>query len=274
MAAKLTAQTADREIVLLLPGMSFNASIFPDFDLTTIALDFNELALGRDGGAASDGRMEVYRRLLDDFLAGEPAWATGRRIVVGHSFGGMLALEWLLTHGGKGIGRIDGLLLIATTAGRMFDVARLRLGALGGREHRLPLKHLMPIWNLRLVTRAVKRITSGGSLTARRVDFSSLVDRSDLALDLAGWRNTDWRAMRSYRIAMRGFDVRDRLGDIRVPSIVLHGTEDRLFPLAVARELAGRLPQAELRVVPGAAHGLPLTHGSEVQRALRDLSAT
>ena len=115
---------------------------------------------------------------------------------------------------------------------------------------------------------------TGGSLAAQRVDFRSLANRSDLALDVAGWRNTDWRAMRSYRTAMRGFDVRARLGEIPVPTIVLHGTEDGLFPLSVARDLAGRLPNAELRVVPGAAHGLPLTHGEEVQRALRDLTAT
>lgn len=268
------AQTAKREVGLLLPGMTFNASIFPDLDLTAIALDFNEVALGRDGGAVIDGRMDVYRRMLDDFLGGTAEWAAGRRFVIAHSFGGMLALHWLLAHGGAGVARIDGLLLIATTAGRMFDVLRLRLGRLGGREHRVAVKHLIPIWNLRIVTRAVKWATSGGSLGARRVDFRSLTARSDLALDLAGWRNTDWRAMRSYRIAMRGFDVRDRLREIRVPTIVLHGTEDGLFPLSVARDLAKRLPQAELRVIPGAAHGLPLTHGREVQRALRDLSAT
>lgn len=274
MAAKHTARAAKREIALLLPGMTLNASIFPDLDVPTVAVDFNELALGRDGRAVIDARMDVYRRLLDDLLDRRPEWDAPRRFVIAHSFGGMLALHWLLAHGGAGIARIDGLLLIATTAGRMFDVVRLRLGRLGGREHRLPVNYLMPIWNTRVVTRAVKRMMTGGSLAAERVNFRSLDDRSDLALDVAGWRNTDWRAMRSYRSAMRGFDVRDRLGEITVPTIVLHGTEDGLFPLSVARDLAGRLPRAELRIVPGAAHGLPLTHGPVVQRALRDLSAS
>jgi pimeloyl-ACP methyl ester carboxylesterase len=73
---------------------------------------------------------------------------------------------------------------------------------------------------------------------------------------------------------MRGFDVRNRLSAISVPAIVLHGPRDVYFSLAVARELAGLLPQAELRVVPGAAHTLPLTHGAEVVRAVRDLLRT
>jgi pimeloyl-ACP methyl ester carboxylesterase len=274
MAAKHTAQTTKREIALLLPGMTFNASVFPDLDLATVAADFNELALGPEGGAAIKGRMDVYRRRLDELLGGTEPWAAGRRLVIAHSFGGMLALHWLLAHGGRGVARIDGLVLVGTTAGPMFDVVRLRLGRLAGRERRLAVKHLMPIWNMPVVTRAVKLATSGGLLEARRVDFRSLAERSDLALDLAGWRNTDWRAMRSYRIAMHGFDVRDRLGEVTVPTIVLHGTEDALFPISVARDLARLLPAAELRLIDGAAHGLPLTHGAEVQRAVRDLSAT
>ncbi len=274
MAGKHTVQTRKREIGLLLPGMTFNASIFPELDLPTLAVDFNELALGRGGSTVAGGRMEVYRNMLDDFLGGMAPWTGSRRFVVAHSFGGMLALHWLLAHGCQGVAHIDGLLLIATTAGRMFDVVRLRLGRAGGRVRRVGVRWAMPLWNTRLVTRALKRMLTGGSLGAQRVDFRTLEDRSDLALDLAGWRNTDWRAMRSYRIALHGFDVRDRVGEIGVRTIVLHGSEDALFPLSVAEDLAARLPNAELRVVQGAGHGLPLTHGDEVRRAVEVLTAT
>jgi 3-oxoadipate enol-lactonase/4-carboxymuconolactone decarboxylase len=78
--------------------------------------------------------------------------------------------------------------------------------------------------------------------------------------------------MRSYRCAMRGFDVRGMLGDIGVPTIVLHGTEDTLFATSVAEDLARRLPDAELRLVEGAGHVLSLTHGEEVRRAVGDLT--
>ena len=71
---------------------------------------------------------------------------------------------------------------------------------------------------------------------------------------------------------MKGFDVRTRLHEIHVPTIVLHGTADSLFALRTAEKLAAGLPRAELRVVEGAGHGLPLTHGGEVVRAVRDLA--
>ena len=262
------------EIGLLLPGMALNASIFPALDFPTLAVDFNELALGRGGAAAAHEGMDGYRKMLDESLAGLAPWAGARRIVIGHSFGGMLALHWLLAHGCEGVAQIDGLVLVATAAGPMFDAVRLSVGRFRGRERRLPVKHFMPIWNTRLVTCAVKGILTRGSLAPQPVDFRTLRDRSDLAIDLAGWRNTGWRAMRSYRCALRGFDVRGALGDIGVRTIVLHGAEDLLFPTSVAEDLARRLPNADLRLVEGAGHGLPLTHGDEVRKAVEDLSRT
>jgi pimeloyl-ACP methyl ester carboxylesterase len=52
---------------------------------------------------------------------------------------------------------------------------------------------------------------------------------------------------------------------------VLHGDRDTLFAVAEARRLAAGLPNAELRVVAGAAHALPLTHGAAVVSAVHEL---
>jgi pimeloyl-ACP methyl ester carboxylesterase len=255
-------------IGLLLPGVGLNASIFPALDLPTLAVDFNELALGRGGTAVVHEGMDVYRRMLDEFLEGMAPWAGAPRIVIAHSFGGMLALHWLIAHRCQGVAQIEGLVLVGTTAGPMFNQARLRVGW----ERRLPLTYLMPLWNTRLVTCAVKGLITKGSLAPHHVDFRTLTHRSDFAIDMAGWRNTGWRAKRSYRCAMRGFDVRSRLGEIGVRTIVLHGTEDSLFPASVAEDLVRRLPNADLRLVEGAGHVLPLTHDEEVRRAVGELA--
>jgi pimeloyl-ACP methyl ester carboxylesterase len=262
-------------VTLLLPGMTMNDTIFPQLPGSALSLTFNDLVLGTDGGgeAVREHRMNLYVRMLSDFLRTEPSWAKHPRIVVAHSFGGMLALKWLLTEPDPGLRSISGLVLIATTAGPLFDRVRIRLGQIGPRVVRIPLRPLLPLWNDRGVTRAVKRFVCG-DLRVERVDFRQIPEPTDLALDLAGWCNTDWRAMRSYRFAMEGFDVRADLHRITVPTIVLHGTRDTLFPLPVARELVAGLPNAELRVARGAGHGLPLTHGEWVQRAVSDLAPT
>lgn len=54
--------------------------------------------------------------------------------------------------------------------------------------------------------------------------------------------------------ALAAFDVRDRLGAVRVPTLVVAGAEDPATPPAHAEELARGIPGAELLLVPGAAH--------------------
>ena len=263
----------NNEVVLLLPGMTLNASVFPDVGPRALALDFTKLVVSSTGWSdqLASQRMAFYVQRLRDRLRGDPAWqAATRRVVVGHSFGGFLALAWQADQPGDPLARIDGLVLVATSAGPLYDAVRLRL--FGGERWavRVPVKTLMWLWNHRGITETIARLAApDGGVT--EVDFRKLRSRSDLAVGLAGWRNTDWRARRSYRFAMEGFDVRDRLPSITVPTIVLHGTRDSFFPLVVAHDLVGRLPRGELRVVPGAAHSLPLTHGEEVVRAVQDL---
>jgi pimeloyl-ACP methyl ester carboxylesterase len=52
--------------------------------------------------------------------------------------------------------------------------------------------------------------------------------------------------------AIAGFDVRDLLGGVRAPALVLAGAEDVATPLDHAETLAAGIPDAELVVVPGA----------------------
>lgn len=260
-------------VALLLPGMGLNSSIFPDLGIATIAPDWSAVPLGADGtGIGTAARMRAYQTALDDRLSLSREWETGHRIMVAHSFGGMLALDWLLAHDSRGLARIDGLVLIATTAGPMYDSVRVRLARLGGRELRLGISKLMPFWNLPVTTRTVKRLFCRGTLATSPVDFGALPSTSDLAIDWGVWHNTDWRAMRSFRLAMQGFDVRKRLGKIDTRTIVLHGTDDPLFATSVAEDLAGGIRGAELRLVPGAGHGLPLSHPEDVRKAVRDTS--
>ncbi|MFN3217689.1 MAG: alpha/beta fold hydrolase [Acidimicrobiales bacterium] len=66
------------------------------------------------------------------------------------------------------------------------------------------------------------------------------------------------------------FDARDRLGSIDVPVTVLVGDVDTSTPPSVAERIVAGVKNAELRVVPGAPHLLPLTHPAEVARAIAD----
>ncbi|MFD8858641.1 alpha/beta fold hydrolase [Streptomyces vinaceus] len=54
-----------------------------------------------------------------------------------------------------------------------------------------------------------------------------------------------------------GPPVRDRLGSVTAPTLVLHGTADPLFPYAHAEALAREIPGARLVPLPGMGHQMP-----------------
>jgi pimeloyl-ACP methyl ester carboxylesterase len=49
----------------------------------------------------------------------------------------------------------------------------------------------------------------------------------------------------------------DRLGSLRVPTLVVHGTNDHVLPIEHGRALAGAIPGARLVEVPGLGHTFP-----------------
>lgn len=66
------------------------------------------------------------------------------------------------------------------------------------------------------------------------------------------------------------FDVRDRLGGITVPTLVLAGAFDEVITPDAGRALAERIPGAAFTEVPGAAHLAPIEQPAFVAAALTD----
>ena len=59
-----------------------------------------------------------------------------------------------------------------------------------------------------------------------------------------------------------GFDLEERLGDIRIPTLVLAGRHDRTCPPEASELLAERIPDAELAVLERSAH-MPFVEETE-----------
>jgi pimeloyl-ACP methyl ester carboxylesterase len=66
------------------------------------------------------------------------------------------------------------------------------------------------------------------------------------------------------------FDVTDRLGEIRLPTLAVVGEEDRLTPPKYAEFLARNIAGARLVRIPHAGHFVSLEQPDEVNRAIRD----
>jgi pimeloyl-ACP methyl ester carboxylesterase len=69
------------------------------------------------------------------------------------------------------------------------------------------------------------------------------------------------------------FDVSDRVHEIELPTLVLHGTDDRVVPAENGELVAEKLPDARLELVDGAPHMLMVERSKEVNEHLRKFLA-
>ncbi|HZY04055.1 MAG TPA: alpha/beta fold hydrolase [Anaeromyxobacteraceae bacterium] len=74
--------------------------------------------------------------------------------------------------------------------------------------------------------------------------------------------------------ACDAFDVMERLGAIRAPTLVVCGTEDRLTPPKYSEFLRDRIAGARLETIPGAGHMVMLEAPAAVARLLGGFLAT
>jgi pimeloyl-[acyl-carrier protein] methyl ester esterase len=83
-------------------------------------------------------------------------------------------------------------------------------------------------------------------------------------------RERDRRILEQGLRFLERWSLRGREEAIRCPVRLLHGELDALCPLAAAELLAAALPNATLKVLPGAGHALPLSHSQQLRAWLEE----
>jgi pimeloyl-ACP methyl ester carboxylesterase len=84
-----------------------------------------------------------------------------------------------------------------------------------------------------------------------------LEDNPGVAEGIAEWRARDDAGpagRRAQAAAMAAFDRTDRLHEVTVPALVVHGEADAVVPLEAGRALSDGLPRGALETVTGAGH--------------------
>ena len=155
---------------------------------------------------------------------------------MGESFGGMHALHAALRHPDR-VGR----LVLANTS-----------PAFGARRHRPRrlARHLAsPHWTQDSPPADIA--AAGAHLQSRA---PALGTDDVLAMRVAGFARIPAAGLRAAVECLPTHDVRDRLGEIAAPALVIAGELDAETPVAYSRLLFRGLPDAELVVLDGVGH--------------------
>jgi 3-oxoadipate enol-lactonase len=223
----------DGPVVLLVMGLAYPAAMW--FRLLPALTDRYRVVRLDNRGAGETGDVPgpySVETMTADCLAVLDAAGVEQAHVAGYSMGGLIAQELALTSPG----RVRSLLLIATHPGAAHAV-----------------------WD----PDAVAFLSSRGEMTPRQAAEASIPFNYAPGTP-ADRLEEDWAVRLPLAATPQGYLAQlmgtaawaglERLGEVRVPTRVLHGELDRLVPPANGAMIAERIPGAELVVVPGANH--------------------
>jgi pimeloyl-ACP methyl ester carboxylesterase len=190
---------------------------------------------GRSGGPGRE-RIEDYATDIIRFMdtVGVP-----RGVLVGHSMGGAIAQMTAL----MAPERVAGLVLVGTGA-RLRVAPALLDGILQDARGTLDL-----------IAEWAWGPEADPTLVARGRQMMARVHPQVVWGDFA---------------ACDRFDVRERIGEITVPTLVITGSEDRMTPPKFGQWLAERIPGARFVLVEGAGHMVMLEKPDQVASAVRE----
>lgn len=209
--------------LILLEGLGGH---LPGWGLTLPHLTRGVFLIGYDfrgnGGSDDPPGLCSIATFVDDTVALLDEIGIERAHVYGQSLGGMVAQELGLTHPG----RVRTLILAATHSG-------------GSHAVRTTVK--VPKDQPYLALYAEAFVESHPDRVADDLRIDARQPHHQLG------KRRQWEAMRT-------FDAYDRLPSLRMPVLVLQGTDDRTVAPVNAEILATRIRGAELRWLPGAGH--------------------
>jgi pimeloyl-ACP methyl ester carboxylesterase len=178
----------------------------------------------------------TMRGLAEDAVTVLDAAGVERAHVVGASMGGMIAQHVALEHRD----RVTSLVLACTTAGGRSGAPPWRLLASAAARPLLGAERSFPL--------------VAPALYAART-LREQPDRVAADLERRVADSTPARTLYAQLGAIARHDTRRRLAGLAgVPTLVVHGLEDKLVPPARGRELAQLIPGAALELVPECGH--------------------
>lgn len=250
------------DIIIVLHGGRGIGDHRADFQaFLPLARNFHVLAFDQRGcGQSSLTPPFTFDQLVSDLEAFRQAFAGDKKItLIGGSFGGMIALSYALAYGH----RLNHLILRGSAPSHHHEAqaienfkARLHKASSASQNmvDKLFSDQVADDEELRLIWLALQ------PLYYEQFDADAALQRT---------RSMQLHAITHNALfSNKDYDLRDRLAEIRVPTLVIVGSEDWICPPAQSKLIAAGIPGAHYLEIAGANHPVHIEAQQQVIAAI------
>jgi proline iminopeptidase len=187
--------------------------------------------------------------IADDIFEMAISFGIKRMVLVGHSFGALLALDFADRY----YDMVDGLVLLAPD----YRINKTFRGKI--------TRYLLAAMDACSVRPFVERY--GIEVDYSKFRYNADWDLRRIYIDV---RNTSIHVYRHCLNRSLVFDPEKILSRINVPALIIHGKNDSIFPVADSVEMAKKIAGARLKILDNANHILVLNNSAQIKDEIED----
>jgi pimeloyl-ACP methyl ester carboxylesterase len=178
--------------------------------------------------------------------------------LVGHSMGGFISTEAVI----EAPERFSSLTLVAAAGITFANFPQTRK-----QITRIALRMMLPIAS----ARAERNL---GRKRLRSASFKGVIAHPSMMSREILWELSTY-AVKSPGLlqaayALAGYDTRERLAEITLPTMVIWGNQDRLVPVSAAYSYERRIPKSELHLIDDTGHMVQMERAERFNQTLED----
>jgi pimeloyl-ACP methyl ester carboxylesterase len=229
---------------ILIRGLSSSLDSWPPYSIDQFSKKFKTILFDNRGAGRTDVPDGKYsaKMMADDTIGLIDALNIKKTHLLGYSMGGCIAQEIAINYPNK----VSKLILTSTWSGPSH-------GIVTPNPEENPFPEMLPLMKEGNYEGMARLLVSSLFPEDYKEENPHIIEKVVKNYTTHPPSPKGFEGQRAY---VETFDTYDRLPEIKIPTLILHGTEDKIVPVENAKMLAERIPSAELFLFENTGHGM------------------
>ncbi|MFX0059388.1 MAG: alpha/beta fold hydrolase [Candidatus Hodarchaeota archaeon] len=229
---------------ILIHGLSSSLNSWPPYSIRQFSKYFNIILFDNRGAGRTDAPDGNYdaKMMADDTIGLMDALNIKKTYLLGFSMGGCIAQEIVLNYPN----RVTKLILSSSWCGPSH-------GIVTPIPKDNPFPKMLPFMKEEKYEEVARILTNSLFPEGYKTKNPDIIEK--VVKNYMAYPPTP-KGFEGQSAYVKKFETYDKLSKIRIPTLILHGTEDKILPVQNAKIMAEEIPNADLILFENTGHGL------------------